>query len=258
MKARVQLMRGRRIFPLLRFSLMASVLFAGASPALAQGFVNQSFEELSPGQFVNGGDDKMTVTAAPGWSINSGSPDWMYGPGVSLWDTNWGNYFQLAGSFDPAAGIGASLPAGGFGILREGVGQSVSGFTPGSSYRISFHHTNGFIETPLVPPPPGGWELFIDNTSVDLALSTNIFGPFFPLPHTATDWQLSSHVFQATSSTHQFDFVAYKSSSNLGAAIQWLDNVTITQIPEPGTVFLACLGTVAILANRKLSVTHPT
>ena len=99
-----------------------------ASDTQAQTFANSSFEELAPGQFVNGGDDKMIFTAAPGWTITDGSPDWMYGPGVSLWDTNWGEYFQIGGAFDPATGLGGTLPIGGTFSFREGLGQTVSGF----------------------------------------------------------------------------------------------------------------------------------
>lgn len=221
------------------------------SQAEAQTFVNNSFEEQIPGQFVNGGDDKMVVTAAPGWTINVGSPDWLYGPGVSLWDTNWGNYLQLAGAFIPATGVGGPIPTGGASFfLREGVGQAVSGFTPGGLYRIDFHHTNGFGETPLVPPPSGGWELFVDGTSVKLAPSTNAIGSIFPLPHT-TAWQASSHVFQATSASHQFDFVAYRQGGQGAASAQWLDNVSITRVPEPQTLAILLLNGILVCSRRR-------
>ena len=233
----------KRVSEMIRLSLALVLGFSfSASNTKAQSFANSSFEELVPGQFVNGGDDKMIFTAAPGWTISDGSPDWMYGPGVSLWDTNWGDFFQIGGAFDPATGLGGTLPIVGAFSFREGLGQTVSGFVPGGLYRIDFSHTNGFYETPLVVPPTGGWELFLDGISVKLAPSANVIGSFFPLPHT-TDWQTSSHVFQATSASHSFDFLAYNpAGATTGPTGQWLDNVTITPIPEPSTALVALAG----------------
>lgn len=240
---------------LLTLAAGCAVLTA-ADRATAQSFINGSFEQLAPGQFVNGGDDKMTVTAAPGWSISgTGSPDWMFGPGLALWDTNWGSYFQLGGAFDPALGVGGTMPPGGFNLFREGVTQVVSGFTPGNAYRVDFSHTRGFVETPLVIGPAGGWELFIDTVSVKEALSTNVIGPVFPLPHT-TDWQTSSHTFQATSATHRFDFVSYVPVIGQGATIQWLDNVSVSLVPEPASAGLLALGLGLALTRTVRNAAH--
>jgi hypothetical protein len=231
-------------------SMIAVALLLIAGNASAQSFTNGSFEPTAPGQFVNGGDDKMINNAAPGWTINTGSPDWMYGPGVVLWDTNWGDYFQIGGAYDPPTGLGGALPPFAPLAFREGVGQAVSGFAPGSLYQVSFSHTNGFVETPLVPGSQGGWELFIDSTSVFVAPSTNVIGGIFPLPHT-TDWQTSTFTFQATSATHTFDFLSYSPGLPQPPSYQWLDNVSVAPIPEPASAALIGLGSLVLLGKRR-------
>ncbi len=233
-------------------TLIATVgLIVSSNDTTAQSFTNGSFEPTAPGQFVNGGDDKMINAATPGWTINNGSPDWLFGPGFTLWDTNWGDYLEAGGAWNPLTGIDGSIsPNMPFG-LREGVGQSVTGFAPGGFYSVSFSHTNGFIETPLVVAPPGGWELFVDGKSVFIAPSTNVIGAFFPLPHTSTDWQTSSYTFQATSVTHQFDFMAYGQGLPTAASIQWLDNVSVRPVPEPASLALFALSGAALIRRRQ-------
>ena len=230
--------------PALRHQLGLFAVLASAGLAQAQSFTNPSFEPTAPGQFVNGGNDRMQFASAPGWTISNGSPDWMFGPGTTLWDTNWGEYFQILGAFDASTGVGGAIPPNVALAFRESVGQTVTGFTPGNFYTVGFEQVSGFYELPLGSPSPGGIELFIDGTSV-MTNSVPTPGGFVALPYTSTGWQSVTHTFQATSASHTFDSMSYGSGIGAPASAQWIDNVSVQLVPEPaaaGVLGLALLG----------------
>lgn len=228
-----------------------AALLATSGHCGAQSFWNGSFEEVTPGAYINGPGDRMIDTPAEQWTTESGSVDWFFAPGITLWDTNWGEYLQHAGAgLGPFAPVGGSLTDALFisGPSREGISQIVSGFTPGDDYTLSYNHANGFfLPNALAFGEIGGWEVFLDDVSIAQSLSTNDnTSAVFPF---TTDWNGSSVNFQATAATHKFTFLAYKLNPFGQSSHQWLDNVALNPVPEPATAALFVL--VGLAASRR-------
>lgn len=233
-------------------AITAIFLLAGNADAVT--IFNSSFEELTPGAYVDGPEHFMEATAPEGWTSASGTVDWYFGPGVDLWDTNWGNYFVHGASGKLVLGpVGGSLTdaLADSGPDREAVSQTLAGLTPGEMYELHFNHANGYFHPPSQPPSlPGGWEVFINDTSILQAASANDASTStFPF---TTDWSSSSVIFEATSTSLVLTFLSYSEVIPMGngASFQWLDNVTIVQsVPEPSS--FASLATFLFLGFRR-------
>ena len=228
--------------PSLILSLISLALLAQAA---AVTLVNPSFEDTLA-TYVNLADaDRMTSTAAPGWSILLNSPDWFWGEGpANLWNTPFGDHFAIA------AATGFSGAA-----YREGIVQTVSGFTIGEIYEVSFSHANGLFFNPGTPGfyegagTAGGWQVAVDGTSAGLVSSTNDHST--PALEHTTEWQTGSVTFTATATTHDIQFVAFKPDGSQDPTFQFLDAVSITQVPEPSRAILALLALGAVLTKRR-------
>lgn len=221
--------------------LVSSVLI---TPAMAVPLVNPSFEDLSASYVDIAGADRMEGAAADGWSVALNSPGWYWGEGPNnLWNTPYGDHFAMG------AATGQTGSA-----YREGVSQSVSGLSIGATYEISFSHANGLFFNPGSPGfyegvgTPGGWEVLIDGSSILLAASTND-NSVAALEHTS-DWQTSTATFSATSTTHEIQFIAYKPDGSQDPTFQFLDEVSVTVVPEPSTLMLSLLGLFGLFSAR--------
>ncbi len=226
-----------------------SLLFAASLvlPAHAVTFVNGSFEDLTA-SYVNIPDaDRMNAVAADGWTVLLNSPDWFWGEGpANLWNTPFGDHFAIGA----ATGLTGSA-------YREGISQTVSGFTIGNSYSIAFSHANGLYFNPGSPGfyegvgTAGGWEVLVDGTSILQTSSTNDHSTA-ALEHTS-DWQSSSANFTATAATHTIQFVAFKPDGPQTPTFQFLDEASVTLVPEPSRAILSLLGVAAIGLRRRRS-----
>lgn len=205
-------------------------------------FSNGSFENLTSSYANIAMEDRDDNAASDGWDISSESPDWMWGEGPeSRWNTPWGDHFVL----------GAANSTG----FREGVSQSVSGFTVGASYELTFSHANGLYYTTSMGYEgvgrPGGWEVKLDGVTLTLADSANAISSV-SLEHTS-DWFTREIEFVALQETIEFEFLAYLNPqvSGQGATFQYLDNVSVTGVPEPSLGLLAAIGILLSCGRRR-------
>mgnify|MGYP001818021370 CR=1 FL=1 len=208
---------------------------------------NSTFEDNSATYVDLPGADRMSAVAAPGWTIYLNSPDWFWGDGpAGLWETPYGDHFAIG------AATGTTGSA-----YREGIRQTVSGFTVGDMYEIGFSHTNGLFFNPGSPGfyegagNAGGWQVLVDGTSIGLAASTNDNSA--PALNWTPNWENSSVVFTATAASHEIQFVAYK-PDGLGQdpTFQFLDHVDVQRIPEPSAMLLALAGALTMLRRRRM------
>ncbi len=218
-------------------TLILSLTFL--APASAVTLVNPSLEDLSASYVDIAGADRMEGVAPDGWSIALNSPGWYWGEGPSnLWHTPFGDHF----------GMGAATGQTGS-AYREGISQSVSGLTVGATYDIGFSHANGLFYNPGTPGfyegvgTTGGWEVLIDGSSIALVSSTNDNSIAAP-EHTLL-WQASTATFAATATTHEIQFIAFKPDGPQDPTFQFLDDVSVTLVPEPSSFVLCGLGLIA-------------
>lgn len=227
-----------------RACLALIVSFTFITPASAVTLVNPSFEDLSASYVDIVGADRMEGVAPDGWSIALNSPGWYWGEGPSnLWNTPFGDHFAMS------AATGQTGSA-----YREGISQSVSGLSIGTTYEITFSHANGLFYNPGSSAfyegvgNTGGWEVLIDGSSVLLASSTND-NSVAALEHTS-DWQTSTATFAATATTHEIQFIAFKPDGPQDPTFQFLDDVSVTAVPEPSTLLLGLFGLVGLCATK--------
>jgi len=219
--------------------LLAVVFCFLIHPLGAVTVVNGSFENLSLSYSNTPGSDSMSGVAADGWTISSNSPDWFLGaPGpAGLWNTPWGDFFA----------VGAAAGSG----YREGIRQTLSGLTVGESYTIEFQQANGLRfdqGSYLGAGSVGGWEVFIDGLSILSSNSTN--DNSVPAPAFTTAWSPGSVEFVAAATSQTLEFLAF-GGADVTPTFQFLDAVTVSAVPEPGTVLLGALGSMAFLRRRR-------
>lgn len=216
-----------------------------AVPASTYAVTNGSFEDLDASYVNLAGSDKMLGAAATGWdTFGSTSPDWVLSDGPEdLYFTPTGSHFAVG------AATGTTGSA-----YREGVSQSVSGFTIGEQYEISFSHANGLwyddnIDSYLGLGEAGGWQVILDGgTSIDFVASSNDNSTSSLLFTSA--WESSEVIFTATAETHEILFLAYKPDGPQDPTFQFLDNVAVQQVPEPASLWIVGLAGVLMMRRR--------
>lgn len=135
---------------------------------------------------------------------------------------------------------------------REGLEQSIAGFTIGQSYQVTFYQSsvNGINSITGLPfsGAAGFWTLAIDASVKDFSDLMS------PPPGTSLDnrWTLQTLFFTATSSTHMLSFLATvpDSAPVRTRTFMAIDGISLIAVPEPGTAVLCGLG-VFVLALRR-------
>ncbi|MCP5065454.1 MAG: PEP-CTERM sorting domain-containing protein [bacterium] len=181
---------------------------------------------------VNGSlSGPISNSAVPtGWFITSYSPDTM-DENNNIGVTGMG-LFGATPSPSPDGGAWVGLFT--VGTAVEMFAQSVSGFSIGQSYEVSWYHSNfGYAAS----TNDVSIEMFVDGSSVGL-------GPSIAL---GTPWFSESITFVATATTHTIEF----GSIGSGQAYSGIDGIAIAQVPEPSTFALLSVGLVGRAAVRR-------
>jgi choice-of-anchor C domain-containing protein len=190
----------------------ALFLFLATGLAKGQTVINGSFELGTgiPGTSIQlyAGDS----TSLTGWTVTSGTIDYIN----TLWPAGSGSRsLDMTGS---SAGT---------------IEQIIAGFTTGQNYRLSFLMAANTADGPS-----------IKSLQASMGATTQTF-TFDGTGHSNANmgWSLRTMDFTATGTTMALDFRGLQSGL-YGAA---LDAVTITPVPEPGTMGL--LGSAALIGS---------
>lgn len=231
---------------LLLFLVSSWAVVVIARPSQAATLVNGSFENLSSSYVNTPGADSMSGVAADAWTVSANSPDWFLGaPGpAGLWSTPWGDFFA----------VGAAQESS----YREGISQTITGMTIGTTYTLEFQQANGLRYDQgsyIGVGNTGGWEVLLDG--VPLISSGSLNDNSSPAPSFPGSWNLGSVNFVATATSQTIEFLAY-GGSGPDPTFQFLDSVTITesQVPEPGIPILCALASLGLCKRRRTAASH--
>jgi len=163
-----------------------------------------------------------------------------------------GNYF-VSGSF--AGNFISSTQT----VYHEGVQQTVSSFTIGSSVTISLYQT--INKTFNATDPSGSWAVYFDNTLAGITVASSS-----SLAYNSNNlvWDLRTVTFTPTATTHTIKFIPYDADGDYGdlntdtpeALTIGLDNVSIV----PSCVVSAASSTPGLCVGKAISpvITHTT
>lgn len=181
---------------------------------------------------VNGSlSGPITNSSVPtGWSVTSFSPDTM-DENNNLGVSGLG-LFNATPSPSPDGGTWVGLFM--VGTVVEKFAQTVSDFSIGQTYELSWYHSNFGYD---VSSGDAAIEVFVDGSSVGL-------GPSIAL---GTSWFSESLTFVATATTHTIEI----GSLGPGQSYTGIDGIALTQVPEPSAFALLSLGLVGMAATRR-------
>lgn len=232
-----------RKFTIAFFSAM--VISMLSFPTQAIPITNGSFENVVgpvPAEILN--------TNLPGWSISGSS--FLSCVVFNTATTNaCGSTGQSAGAklwADPGPS-----PDGGNFVLIDGdpgvsqtLSQTVSGLVAGQSYKVTFYQNAGQFQS-FSGDTTEQWQVTLFGVTQFSDLMTN-------LSHgTLSSWQSQTLTFTApstTTGTEVLQFFAVGTPSGLPPVVL-LDGVSITEVPEPETLAVLCLGLLGILVGRR-------
>jgi hypothetical protein len=249
----------------------AAVLASAAGPSVAANLVqNGGFEDvtLTPAQQAQiAGYVGFQVTlggynsAVDHWFSSQAAP---YNAAYNLYffdgDTaKTGDAFsQYPGEQQrPNANFTGDSPDGGAFMILDGdpgfngpFQQTVNGLTIGKQYELSFYWAAGELSNRT------GYETVrLGGTFGASAFTTPTFNNTKPLGVTGDfrPWDLATFEFTATSATQVLSFLAVGTPANNLPPVAFLDGVSLTEVPEPGTWALMLLGfgSLGVMARRR-------
>ncbi len=255
----MDLKRNNAFFLITRFVAILCVCFIAATPAAADNIlINGSFETpiVPPDShcgpfadcigFRNGVGDSIGGWLVIGTSgLDSGGNPIPGAPSpVMLLGYNYVEPNEATGAvlnFHPQDGLqSVDLTGEGNQGPTNGIKQSVA-TVPGSVYDLSFWVGHQYSQAPGYLNGPGIVALYIDG---------QFFGDFASTGDTVNDitWQQFNFAFTAaTDST----VIAFLNDTPIGNNLAGLDDVSLTAVPEPASVFLVSSGLLALLRARR-------
>ncbi len=198
-------------------------LCVGLQPATAA-LINGGFEDLT----VDHAKSWDTFGLIPGWALARG-PNIELQAGVNGWLAAEGEqYLELDGDEDGPGGTASND------VASSAVFQDVA-TEPGASYWLTFAFSPrpGVADNQLAVH----WEgvLLAHLTASGLGLSN-------------TDWEYHTFLIEASEPTTRIAFADWSRSDGLGT---FLDDVSLTRVPEPGMTSIAMLGLVWVSVQRR-------
>lgn len=197
---------------------------------------NSSFELGSSAPPLVFPNNNSSVTTITGWTLSAGGqyPSWLEDA-----DAQDGNRYIMLRS-NGGAGAGSS------GASIDGYSISPTPFTIGELYELSFWAAGGPAANNLVRV---SLATTVNLIREDIALPTYTQAEFDAL--TGLEWSRYTIPFTATDTTMHLSISSPSSTQGGYQSIVYLDNFSITQVPEPSSALLAAAGGLVLLTRRR-------
>ena len=236
----------------MRILILAALAGLSGSAAQAVNLVANGDFDLSTngvGQLKTGAGGTIvtnwTKTGNLAWLLSPATDDVgvPYGGSMfSIWGPSNGSNNGLTAS--PTGGN--YLAADGGGNFAAGVKQTINGLTAGHSYNVEFDHAAG-QQHGFTGATTEAWR-------VSLGTQNFTTVPQLTASHGFSPWLHQKFVFTATSASAVLEFFAVGTPAGV-PPISFLDNVTLTAVPEPATwaLMLGGFAMVGFAARRRRS-----
>jgi hypothetical protein len=250
-------------------STAKSVRLSGLAALTAFGLIGAT-HAASVNLVTNGGFEQTTMTGSyqinqtnvTGWSNTvsgvggRGYFNYVFFPGTAdttgaLPSTNPdGSAFKLWGPNDGSNnGLTATSPAGGNFLAADGdsgyrapITQMISGLVVGALYDLNFYYA-GAQQNQRTGATTDAWQVSLGN-QVQNTPTLNVASMGF------SGWRSIDMMFTATSTQELLSFLAIGTPNGL-PPMALLDGVSLTQVPEPGSLALLGIGLFGMMQARR-------
>ncbi len=244
---------GEKTFQAALAAAAVAVIFLAAPASAGPVIINGGFETLSPS--VTGSTEfgaRYAGQVVTGWT--TAGYNYVFTPGTA--DTSgaaneYNQHLKLWGTGDGSSnGLTASSPAGGNFLGADGpyfpgpIQQTITGLDVGSVAIIGFYWA-GAQQYGYDGATTEAWQVSLGNETHMTPVLQNA-------NHGFTGWQKQTLSFVVTSATEVLSFLAIGTPAGV-PPFSLLDGVTISEVPEPGSLVLlgAGLGVAGLASCRR-------
>jgi hypothetical protein len=217
-------------------ALALAVLIGPVSVAKANLIVNGSFESAAAGLADGPGRQSYVVgthdTAISGWTLVGAGDVYLHeSPDIGNAIGSTFNFAQSGNKYlDLSGGIGGGTSGNHATVYQE------FGTTPGTMYELSFYVGAAFSPLATINVQVDGAAPILNQTLTAAPPSTNI------------DWTQHSLLFEADSNTTR---LSLKDLSSFDDNVSFVDNVSVSAVPEPSSLLMLGIGVVGLLMLRR-------